>query len=106
MTVLEALRTSVGYPLDSRYLERIMLDRCLDPQAEYNGPAKDFMLARADVYMALVTTPNISEDGFSLTVADRSMLASMAESIYRRGEPSGANISTARSVLRDCSDVW
>lgn len=106
MTVLEALRTSVGYPLDVRYLERIMLDRNLFAQAEYAGPEKDFMLARADVYMALVTTPNIAEDGFSLTVADRNMLASMAESIYRRWEPSGANISTARSVLRDCSHVW
>lgn len=48
MTFLEALKMAVAYPLDEKYLERIFIDRDIDKTAEYTGPSRSFMLARAD----------------------------------------------------------
>lgn len=46
MTVLQALRMAVGYPLDETALERIVIDRKLTPEAPYTGQTPEFMLAR------------------------------------------------------------
>ena len=83
MTVLQALRMAVGYPLDETALERIVIDRKLTPEAPYTGQTPEFMLARADVYMALAVSPDVVMDGFSLTVADRSLLTTLGFSAMR-----------------------
>ncbi|MDD4820352.1 MAG: hypothetical protein PHD21_05925 [Flavobacteriales bacterium] len=106
MTVLQALKTSVGYPLDMVYLERILLDRNISAEDEYNGISSGFMLAKADVYMMLSTTPNVTMDGFSITVADRDMLCGMAENIYRRYGNGSENITSAKNTVKDSSDIW
>lgn len=106
MTVLQALKISVGYPLDASILEKIMIDRCLALSDEYTGATREFMLARADVYMALVAMPDVSMDGFSLAVADRNLLSVLAESIYRRYDPAADHPGVARSGVWDSSDRW
>lgn len=106
MTVLQALKISVGYPLDAVVLEKIMIDRHLEPADEYTGSTREFMLARADVYMALVAMPDMAMDGFSLAVADRNLLAALAESIYRRYDPAEDHPGVARSGVWDSSDRW
>ena len=106
MTVLQALKISVGYPLDAAVLEKITIDRHLDPADEYTGPTREFMLARADVYMALVATPDVAMDGFSLSVADRNLLAALSESIYRRYAPGEDRPGVAGNGVWDGSDKW
>lgn len=107
MTFLKALKMAVGYPLDETYLERVFIDRGIDPQQEYCGVTESFMLARADVYMMVASTPNVTMDGFSITVADRDMLAAMAESIYRRyGKGAPSNVTAIRNSIKDSSDIW
>lgn len=106
MTVLQALRITVGYPLDERLLERIAVDRSLSPDQTYEGPTRQFMLARADVCMALVASPDTTMDGFSLTVADRDLLGALAESIYRRYDAGGDHPVVSRAAVRDGSDLW
>lgn len=106
MTVLQALRMAVGYPLDETALERIVIDRKLTPEAPYTGQTPEFMLARADVYMALAVSPDVAMDGFSLTVADRSLLTTLAESLYRQYDPAGEHPGIFRDAVRDSSDIW
>ena len=107
MTFLEALKMAVAYPLDEKYLERIFIDRGIDKTDEYTGPSRSFMLARADVYMMLSTTPSVSMDGFSITVEDRDMYAQMAESIYRRyGRGDDSCICATGNAIKDSSDIW
>lgn len=106
MTVLQALKMTVGYPLNERMLEGIVIDRDLAPDAEYTGPTREFMLARADIYTALAASPDVTMDGFSLTVADRNLLTALAESLYRRYDLSGEHPGTSRDGVRDCSDMW
>lgn len=106
MTVLQALRMSVGYPLDEKALQRIVVDRSLEPDAPYTGPTREFILARADVYMALAVSPDVAMDGFSLTVADRNLLTTLAESIYRRYDPAAEHPGVSRDAVRDSSDIW
>ncbi|MBO4960895.1 MAG: hypothetical protein J6C80_01500 [Flavobacteriales bacterium] len=107
MTILEALKMTVGYPLDEKYLERIFIDRNIDGGAAYSGPTESFMLARADVYMMLSTTPSVTMDGFSITIEDREMLAQMAESIYRRyGHVEDMCITASGNAIKDSSHIW
>ena len=104
MTVLQALKTSVGYPLDVVYLERILLDRNINADDVYCGISGDFMLAKADVYMMIASTPNVTMDGFSITV--REMLSGMAENIYRRYGSGKENITAEKNTVKDSSDIW
>lgn len=106
MTVLQALKISVGYPLDENFLTRIMVDRQLDPQEEYAGSDEAFLLARADVYMGLAVSPDVMMDGFTLSVADRNLLVSLAEGIYRRYEPDSLYLSASRNTVQDRSEMW
>lgn len=106
MTVLQALRITVGYPLDAGLLERIAIDRSLVLDAVYSGVTDEFMLARADVYAALAASPDTTMDGFSITVADRDLLCALAEDIYRRYDPMGDRVRVSRNQVRDGSQVW
>lgn len=91
MTILEALRSRVKYPLGENLLLSIMTDRELNPTEEYTkeiGTGRDFQLCRADLLVAQIDAPQVQEGGMAISLTDKSDFITIADSIYDRyGEP-------------------
>ena len=83
MTYLEAIRAKLNYPLSENAFIIALEDRGLYSEDVYvSGEAFD--LAYADAITTLVTAPNIQEGGFSVSLADKTALLSLADGIYEK----------------------
>lgn len=90
MDVRTALSSSVSFPLSTGQVEVIAEDRDLKLSDEYTkalGKTPKFQLAKADMIRCLVTAPNVTEGGVSISIADRKTLIGIANGIYARFEP-------------------
>jgi hypothetical protein len=81
MTNLEALKGKLSYPLKSNSFILALADRGLSDSATYLK-CKEFDLAYADVIMTLLTVPNVSESGYSISLSDKQTLLGLANGIY------------------------
>lgn len=87
MTILEALKSRVKYPLDENLLLSILTNRELTPADEYTaevGTGKAFMLCRADLLVAQIDAAQVQEGGMSVSLTDKSNFITIADSIYER----------------------
>lgn len=83
MTNLEALQASVLYPVKVMLLTKVLLDRGLLGSDDYVFVKQRLVdLAVADIYCKLIGSPNISEGGISISIADKASLMKAASSIY------------------------
>jgi hypothetical protein len=85
MTNKAALKsTVVQYPIEDDTLEKVLLDRGLIASDEYNPVEnkKAVDLAKADLYVTLVTAATGSEGGFSFSLSDKQLLLKQAGVIY------------------------
>lgn len=84
MTNLEAIRGAVNYPLDDKAFEKVLIDRGFTAEGNYS-PSAQFGLAVADAITVLVTSPNVSEGGYSISLNDRESLMKLASRLYAKG---------------------
>lgn len=99
MTILEAIKEAIGYPISDNRAEMTLTKRGLSKtatatQAVLTGKA--FELATADLMIWLITAPNVSEGGYSLSVSDKSTLKSIASGIYSKWNVSDPGRPTAK----------
>lgn len=89
MTNLDALKSkAIGYPVDENTYQAILIDRGLTAASDYAGNSKAFELAKADLYVTLLTAANIIEGGFQVSMTDKSNFKEVASGIYDKwGEP-------------------
>ena len=73
MTNLEALSASCNYPIDTLKLQKILIDRGLNDSVDYVGLSEALELAKADLYVLLVTSANISEGDFTVSANEKSL---------------------------------
>jgi len=83
MTNLEALKGKLTYPLANNAFILALTDRGLVDSATYSK-GQAFDLAYADAIMMLVTAPNTSEGGYSVSIADKETLIRLANGIYTK----------------------
>lgn len=105
MTILEALSGSVNYPVDENKLKKILVDRGLSDTETYTkevGLGMAFQLATADVYTLLVSSANIAEGGYSVSMTDKSNMIKLANGIYSKY---GID-SPFQAVIVDRSNYW
>lgn len=104
MTILEALLASVNFPINTAKAEKCLIDRGLTAADTYSEETEAFLLAKADLIMVLLTTPSVSEGGFSLSLSDREDLRNIAATIYREydEEPPFA----PKPIIISRSDRW
>ena len=81
MTNLEAIRAKLNYPLSENAFIVALEDRGVTSDGVY-ATCEAFDLAYADVITSLVTTPNITEGGFSINLTDKQTLLALADNIY------------------------
>jgi hypothetical protein len=103
MTNLEAIKSTVaGYPLSNDTFNRVLLDRGVLAAGQYSGSSQAFELAKADLYMTLVTAVQISEGGYQLSLTDKSNFMKMADAIYNRY----SDAAISRPKVRNKSQAW
>ena len=87
MTVLESLRGVNAYPIPLRTVERTVLLRGLDPDAEATAEVlrgRAYCLAEADLMMWLADAPDVAQGGqsYGFTDAQRQQMRNGARAIY------------------------
>lgn len=101
MTNLEALSASTGYPMSGQQLEKCLLDHSLVSTADY-AKSENFDLALMDALLVLLSTPNISQGGYSLSLGDVQVIERRIKAIaseYGIQDP-------ITPKIRDKSNVW
>ena len=83
MTNLEAITAKLNYPLSENTFIVALEDRGVVSDGVY-VTCEAFDLAYADVIITLVTTPDIREGGYSISLADKKTLLSLADKIYTK----------------------
>jgi len=88
MTNLEAIRNDIIYPLEDGKLEKALLDRGVDPAEGYSLLTKKVIeLVRADLYVKLITAPNLTEAGTTINVTEKTSIMKIASATYlKNGE--------------------
>lgn len=96
MTIKEAILSFPGLSdVPDDFVEKVMTDRSVTGTASYTTDEKaDVELCAADLYMALVTSPDFSEGNLSIKMS-RGYMLSMASSLYlNNGEAANARKAT------------
>lgn len=107
MTNKEALTAAVNFPFDESKLDYILIKREVTGSAVFDKDTEltdAFQLAKADLYMVLVTTPNISEGGVSISLAEKETLKKMANDIYEYYDEVATGISVP--TIKNKSHLW
>ena len=81
MTNLEAIKAKLNYPLSDNSFIIALQDRGVTSAGIYAG-GESFDLAYADAINTLVTAPDTTEGGFSISFTDKANLLSLADGIY------------------------
>ena len=98
MTYLEAIKGKLNYPLSDNAFILALTDRGL-VQTDTYAKSQAFELAYADAITTLVTSPNVSEGSYSVSLSNKEMLLSLANGIYTKyGEPVSSLKKTATFV--------
>jgi len=97
MTNLEALKAKLNYPLSDNSYILALSDRELVSTATY-ADKRSLELAQADLIYILVTSPNISESGYSISISDKASVLKIADRIYTHYGIRNPNRPIARFV--------
>ena len=93
-TIKQALKDEITYPLNDGFMENKLLARGLNADGEITPEiikSNEFKGATADCLFALITAPNISEAGKSISLGDREIILRRVNSLYNSiGEESVA----------------
>ena len=87
MTLLEAIKESIGYPISEKRAEMTLIKRGLTKTEEATETvlnSKNFELATADLMFWMLTAANVSEGGFSISISDKATLKELASGIYSK----------------------
>jgi hypothetical protein len=101
MTNLEAIKGKVGYPLSDNAFILALTDRSLVSTDTYViGNKQQLELAQADLIYTLVSSPNVTEGGYSVSLSDKKSLIELANGIYTKYGQSSPLKPTAKFVQR------
>lgn len=103
MTNLEALGAAVNYPVDEKKLTKILIDNGMNGSDTYQGMTRGFELSTAALYILLVSSANISEGGYQISMADKSNMMQLADGIYSKY---GLNNPLKANKVRNRSNRW
>jgi hypothetical protein len=102
MTNLEKIKRVCLYPVKEVYFLSVLDDRGIESEDDFIPTnavhVKNMQLARADVFILLLTAPgSVGEGGYSLSASDRAVLQNLSASIYAKY---GEETSIPRPAVR------
>ncbi|MEN0095899.1 MAG: DUF6706 family protein [Pedobacter sp.] len=75
MTNLEALKNKINYPLNEGSFLVVLIEADINPQAEFSKDnSMKLDIAASDLILQVLTSPNVSEGGYSISLSDREAL--------------------------------
>jgi hypothetical protein len=104
MTNTAALAATVNYPVDDIKIQKLLIDNKITPDGEYTGLSQDFEVATAGLYVLLVTSANITEGGYQISMTDKSNMIDLATGIYNKYGLD--NPLVVKPKIVDMSDRW
>ena len=103
MKIIDALISSVNYPLGSNNVLPICIKRNLDPDTELSGEianSKEYQLAYADCLSFVATMVNLSQGGGSVTQTNTQQIVVIANNIYKKyGESTIGNEGSPKVII-------
>lgn len=81
MTIGEALKNKLGYPVSTGAIEVVCIDNGLSMEANYTGKSKEFDLALAELLLVVLNSPNVSEGGYSISLSERKNILTVRRGI-------------------------
>jgi len=87
MTNLEAVKGTVGlnYPLDASVYSKAMIDAAIEPEGVYSKEnAKAVDVCAASLILTLLTSPDLREGGYQVTLADRTVLLNVRKALLSK----------------------
>ena len=85
LSILEALKAEVEYPLNLSFFQKVAVDRGLDLEGSYTkevGSSSSYKGAVADCLIQVTTGLDRSEDSVSLSVKDLGSVRKRANDLY------------------------
>lgn len=101
MTIIEAIKSTVGYEIPDMTAELILLKRGLKMTVEATTDilnSRAFGLATADCCKWILTCPDVKEGSFSLSMSDKQALKDLASGIYQKWGVADYSAPTARFI--------
>ena len=101
MTILEAIKESVGYPISPNRANMTLIKRGLTGTDEATQDvlnSKEFELATADLMFWLITTANVSEGGYSVSLTEKASIKEIASGIYQKWGIADPTAPTAQFI--------
>lgn len=83
MTNLEAIRAKLNYPLSENAFILALQDRGLVAEDAYSNK-RSLELTYADLCYTLVSSPNIEEGGYKISMTEKKLLTQVADSIFAK----------------------
>lgn len=86
MTVLEALKGEITYPIPVAFFESTLIKRGLKGNAEFTAElanSKAYRLCYADCLKRHLLAISVSEGGLNVNIADKELLLNVANGVYR-----------------------
>ena len=86
MTLLQAIKSRVNYPMSDQQAMEKLVGRNLDPDATYDSSVaagQAFQLAYADTLRFIITMVNLSQGG-SITAQNMAGIRGTANAIYKK----------------------
>jgi hypothetical protein len=103
LTNLQAISGSVNYPVQEVKLKKILIDRGIEESEFYTGMNQSFELATADVMVLLVSSANITEGGYQISLTDKTNLLDLANLTYTKY---GEKTVATKPEIRNRSNAW
>lgn len=85
-TIIQAMRDEIQYPVTDGFLQNKLLKRQLSGDDLFTAEvalSREFQGCVADALIGIITSPNISEGGVSISHSDKSVILNIANTIYR-----------------------
>lgn len=83
MTNLEAIKAKLNYPLaDNSYILALSVRGLI--HTDTFSDTRSLELAQADLMYTLLTSPSVTEGGYSITLTNKEYVAKLANGIYAK----------------------
>lgn len=105
MTIKEALKATINFPLPDNVLDKALIDAGLEGTADYSADInRDVDICGSGLLFILLTSGNISEGDYSISLPERSNLMALYGQICRKWGVQ--DLLNVKPTVKGRSNLW